>query len=99
MCSVVEHDDLVRHGSLLRLIWTLLPALFDLEWRAGDWSAAEAYAMEVKAIFEDAQRASPRTKHLLRPHSPHVTRAEWTRRETLPRKGCASPTGNRTRPR
>ena len=30
-----EHDALVRQGSLLRLIWTLLPALFDLEWRAG----------------------------------------------------------------
>ena len=54
-----EHDALIRQGSLLRLIWTLLPALFDLEWRAGDWRAAEAYATEVKAIFEDAQRASP----------------------------------------
>jgi DNA-binding CsgD family transcriptional regulator len=31
-----------------------LPALFDLEWRAGDWSAAEAYAMEANAIREDA---------------------------------------------
>ena len=54
-----EYEVLVRQGSLLRLVWTLLPALFDLEWRAGDWSAAEAYAMEVKAIFEDAQSASP----------------------------------------
>jgi DNA-binding CsgD family transcriptional regulator/tetratricopeptide (TPR) repeat protein len=49
-----EHDELERHGSLLRLPLVLLPALVDLEWRAGRWDAAEAYVEEAREILEDA---------------------------------------------
>jgi DNA-binding NarL/FixJ family response regulator len=51
-----EYEELVRRGSILRLVYALLPALFDLEWRAGDWSAAEAYEKEGQVIFEDTVR-------------------------------------------
>lgn len=49
-----EYDELVRHGSLLRLPFILMNALFDLEWRAGRWVAAETYAVEACGIAEDA---------------------------------------------
>ena len=61
-----EHDELVNQGSLLRLPLVLLPALFDLEWRAGAWSAAEAYAMEGVAILEDAAPGVPHVFHYAR---------------------------------
>jgi DNA-binding NarL/FixJ family response regulator len=61
-----EHDELVSQGSLLRLPLVLLPALFDLEWRAGAWSAAEAYAMEGVAILEDAAPGVPHVFHYAR---------------------------------
>jgi DNA-binding CsgD family transcriptional regulator len=49
-----EYEELVRQGSMLKLPLVLMPALVDLEWRAGRWAAAEAHAEEARAILEDA---------------------------------------------
>ncbi len=51
---VDEHDELVRRGRLLRLPLVFLMALTDLEWRAGLWDQADAYATEARAILDDA---------------------------------------------
>jgi DNA-binding NarL/FixJ family response regulator len=40
--------------------------LFDLEWRAGAWRTAEAYAMEGIAILEDAAPGVPHVYHYAR---------------------------------
>ena len=44
----------MRQGRLLRLALVLLVLLADLEWRAGRWAEAEAYAEEAKSILDDA---------------------------------------------
>ena len=49
-----EHEELVRQGRLLRLALVLLVLLADVEWRAGRWAEAEAYAEEAKSILDDA---------------------------------------------
>ncbi len=49
-----EHEELVRQGRLLRLALVLLVLLADIEWRAGRWAEAEAYAEEAKSILDDA---------------------------------------------
>jgi len=49
-----EYDELVHQGSMLKLPLVLQIALVDLEWRAGNWTVAEAYVEEARAILEDA---------------------------------------------
>jgi DNA-binding NarL/FixJ family response regulator len=49
-----EREDLLRRGNLLRMPSMLLVLLFDIEWRAGRWAVAEAYAEEAQAILLDA---------------------------------------------
>jgi AAA ATPase domain len=49
-----DYDDLVRQGRVTMLPLTLMSHLSDLEWRAGRWAEAEAYAYEARAILEDA---------------------------------------------
>ena len=49
-----EHDTLVRQGRMLMLPLHVMSTLSDVEWRAGRWAEAEAYADEARAILEDA---------------------------------------------
>ena len=58
-----EYEQLERQGSMLRLPLVLIPALVDLEWRAGRWDAAEAYVEEAREIVEDAL---PGAAHVIR---------------------------------
>lgn len=51
---LAEHSELSRLGSLLKLPLVLLPALVDVEWRAGRWTTAEAHIEEARGILEDA---------------------------------------------
>jgi DNA-binding NarL/FixJ family response regulator len=49
-----EQDTLVRQGRMLMLPLHVMALLSDVEWRAGRWADAEAYADEARAILEDA---------------------------------------------
>ncbi len=49
-----EYDTLVRQGRMLMLPLHVMSTLSDVEWRAGRWAEAEAYADEARAILEDA---------------------------------------------
>jgi DNA-binding NarL/FixJ family response regulator len=49
-----EYDTLVRQGRMLMLPLHIMSTLSDVEWRAGRWAEAEAYADEARAILEDA---------------------------------------------
>jgi DNA-binding CsgD family transcriptional regulator len=49
-----ERDELIRQGSLVRLPIFVLTYLFDVEWRAGRFEAAEACVEEAQSILDDA---------------------------------------------
>ena len=49
-----EYDTLVSQGRMLMLPLHVMATLSDVEWRAGRWTEAEAYADEGRAILEDA---------------------------------------------
>ncbi len=49
-----EYDVLARQGRMLMLPLMVMSMLSDLEWRAGRWAEAEAYADDARAILEDA---------------------------------------------
>jgi hypothetical protein len=48
-----EYDVLAQQGRLSMLPLTLMAFLSELEWRAGRWTDAEAYAYEARAILEE----------------------------------------------
>jgi DNA-binding NarL/FixJ family response regulator len=49
-----EYDMLADQGRVLMLPLNLMGLLTEVEWRAGKWADAEAYAYEARAILEDA---------------------------------------------
>ena len=49
-----EYDTLMRQGRMLMLPLHIMGTLSDVEWRAGRWAQAAAYADEARAILEDA---------------------------------------------
>ena len=78
-----EYEELARQGSMLRLPLVLLPALVDLEWRAGRWVAADAYGEEARAILDDALPGGAHVLFFAR-FSLRARWVAWTRRGGSP---------------
>ena len=61
-----EFDELVGQGSVLKLPLVLMNTLADVEWRAGNWSAAETYVDDAQSILDDALPGGGVTLYMLR---------------------------------
>ena len=87
-----EYDELSRQGAFMKLPFMLLLALFDVEWRAGRWTEAEAYVEEASAILEDAAPGGAHVVAYARLLSPGPSVASTKPGASWPRR-CASPSG------